>query len=160
MSYPDSDAVTVKITIRKADQQKFEEICLDFTACAPLPPVEGVELIQYQFDNCHYASIGTENEEIYLEQDKIPYDKEWPDGHEYRAGKRHLRVTQDGEINKKEYREFKVMVDVKDVEKALKQGTLTDFLAEQKSLNAIMTWPEQEAILRKRAAAAHKLPKL
>ena len=99
MSYPDSDAVTVKITIRKADQQKFEEICLDFTACAPLPPVEGVELIQYQFDNCHYASIGTENEEIYLEQDKIPYDKEWPDGHEYRAGKRHLRVTQDGEIN-------------------------------------------------------------
>ncbi|MEY8198482.1 MAG: hypothetical protein RPS47_04520 [Colwellia sp.] len=141
------DRVDVSLTVRKADQKKVEEIIEEHAgsyddltegACPP----NMVKIIEYNFYDVNYADLKIES---ILQENAIPYDKEWGQGGDYNPGSEIFRINEKGEfIIKKFEGNLMGMVALSDVINAFEMNRVGEYIDRMKQEASVISWEEQE----------------
>ena len=105
------------------------------------------EMISFSWDEVNYTDLGFENT---LQENNIPYDKEWGDGHDFFAGEEYFRVDSNGETTMSTIENSSVgLIDFEKVKEASKKDidAVKTLIADYETENYVMPWREQVKIL-------------
>lgn len=142
-----SNNSAVTLTLRNIDYQNNLNMFVDDADEENIPTENG--LITFVYFDARFGNLNIEN---LMQLKCIPYDKSWDGGDEYTAGQEYLRVLADGtttKISNNVYDKDKVSLD--DAIEAYKCGNIADYLERQKNEQAIMSWEDQNVIMKARA---------
>jgi hypothetical protein len=142
-----SNNSAVTLTLRNIDYQNNQNMFVDDADEEMLSTENG--LITFIYFDVKFGSLNIEN---LMQLKCIPYDKSWDAGDEYTAGQEYFRVLADGtttEISNNVNDKDKVSLD--DAIEAYKCGNIADYLERQKNEQAIMSWEDQDVIMKARA---------
>lgn len=136
----------VALTIRKADQSKFESLCDYFDDMSEGETPSGeVVTIKYSFAEVDHADLHIEQT---LQEEKIPYDKGWVRSSEYDAGNEYHRLDENGvSIVKSFFEGTEGIVALDDIEKAFEMGCVDKFIEKMRSEFHVISWKDQDNIL-------------
>lgn len=147
------DRTYVQLSLPKSCLEKAKKIVPDIEGQtaeewrSPHDDENGVEMICFHYEEVNYANLEFEG---LLQENKIPYDKEWEDGGDYKAGEETFRVDQNGNGILKEFESATFdMIPCAVVEDAAKKGidAVNEMLAEHNRKFSSITWKEQMEIL-------------
>lgn len=136
----------VDITVRKADQKTFELLCShydDVFESGAFP--RAVALVEYRFYRLASEILGFE---FLLKANKIPYDKRWECKGQYDAGAEYHRVDHNGQSLVKCFKEHETAPLSQPRYANDGDAPLEHYLSSQQTTYGLISWAEQEVILK------------